>query len=105
MSHSLQNAPKDKLLVYNVKEGWEPLCKFLDIEVPSTPFPHENVKGVIINTILKENPLFVRIQREIVVIGGCLFLVLSYGGYRLFKSSPSTWLKSCCGFLQTVIKK
>lgn len=34
--------PKEKLLVYNVKEGWEPLCKFLNVPVPATAFPHSN---------------------------------------------------------------
>lgn len=32
--------PSTRLLVYNVKEGWEPLCKFLGAEVPSSPFPY-----------------------------------------------------------------
>jgi hypothetical protein len=36
--------PPDKLLVYNVAEGWEPLCKFLNVQVPSTPFPQTNKK-------------------------------------------------------------
>ncbi|KAA3676121.1 uncharacterized protein DEA37_0002233 [Paragonimus westermani] len=31
--------PKDRLLVYNMKQGWKPLCDFLQIPVPSTPFP------------------------------------------------------------------
>merc|ERR1712013_817051 len=34
--------PADKLLVFDVKEGWEPLCKFLDVPVPDTPFPNIN---------------------------------------------------------------
>jgi len=38
----------DKLLVYNVQEGWKPLCDFLGFEVPSVAFPHENIKGEII---------------------------------------------------------
>lgn len=33
----------DKLLVYDVKEGWEPLCSFLGVEMPpDKPFPHLN---------------------------------------------------------------
>ena len=39
--------PADKLLVYNVKQGWKPLCDFLECKVPTTPFPHENIKGEI----------------------------------------------------------
>ncbi len=35
--------PPEKLLVYDVKEGWEPLCAFLGVTVPvDTPFPHLN---------------------------------------------------------------
>jgi hypothetical protein len=34
-------SPK-RLLVYNVSEGWKPLCDFLHVEVPSTPFPKSN---------------------------------------------------------------
>ncbi len=26
--------PKDRLLVFSVKEGWAPLCKFLDLPIP-----------------------------------------------------------------------
>ena len=38
-----ERVPPDKLLVYEVKEGWEPLCKFLGVEVPKNkPFPHLN---------------------------------------------------------------
>ena len=34
--------PSDKLLVYQVKEGWEPLCLFLDKPIPDMPFPYKN---------------------------------------------------------------
>ena len=34
--------PTEKLLIYNVKEGWGPLCEFLDVEVPGIPFPKVN---------------------------------------------------------------
>ena len=38
-----QTVPADQLLVYEVKEGWEPLCDFLDVEAPKgKPFPHLN---------------------------------------------------------------
>ena len=32
----------DRLLVFNPAEGWEPLCDFLGLPVPDTPFPHVN---------------------------------------------------------------
>ncbi|EKG11775.1 hypothetical protein MPH_11270 [Macrophomina phaseolina MS6] len=34
--------PAGKLLVYNLKEGWGPLCAFLGEEVPERPFPKVN---------------------------------------------------------------
>lgn len=34
--------PAEQLLVYQVKEGWEPLCRFLNLEVPETEFPRTN---------------------------------------------------------------
>lgn len=33
---------KDNFLKMNVKDGWETLCSFLDIEEPSIPFPWKN---------------------------------------------------------------
>jgi len=38
-----ERVPPDKLLVYDVKEGWGPLCEFLGVGVPKNkPFPHLN---------------------------------------------------------------
>jgi Sulfotransferase domain len=34
--------PKDRLLVFNVAEGWAPLCEFLGVPIPDTPYPREN---------------------------------------------------------------
>ena len=34
--------PADKLLVYRINEGWGPLCEFLNVENPETPFPKVN---------------------------------------------------------------
>jgi Sulfotransferase domain len=34
--------PADRLLVFKVSEGWEPLCAFLGVERPETPFPNVN---------------------------------------------------------------
>ncbi len=40
-----KTVPKDKLLVFSVKEGWEPLCEFLNVEAPDVPFPHLNKRA------------------------------------------------------------
>jgi hypothetical protein len=37
-----QTVPEDRLLVWSVQEGWEPLCEFLEVAVPDAPFPKTN---------------------------------------------------------------
>lgn len=34
-----------RLLVYDVAEGWEPLCEFLGVPVPAGAFPHVNPRA------------------------------------------------------------
>lgn len=48
--HVKNTIREDQLLVFNVKEGWGPLCQFLDKPVPNadtTPFPHVKVNSSI----------------------------------------------------------
>jgi Sulfotransferase domain len=37
-----RRVPKNRLLVYDVKAGWGPLCEFLGVEEPDEPFPRTN---------------------------------------------------------------
>jgi hypothetical protein len=37
--------PAHQLLVYEVSEGWGPLCEFLRVPVPEEPFPRTNDRG------------------------------------------------------------
>ena len=34
--------PRDRLLTFDVAQGWQPLCQFLDVPVPGKPFPRLN---------------------------------------------------------------
>ena len=34
--------PPERLLVFDVTEGWEPLCAFLGVPVPDGAFPRTN---------------------------------------------------------------
>jgi len=34
--------PADQLLIFEVKQGWEPLCEFLGVAVPDGSFPRTN---------------------------------------------------------------
>ena len=37
------SVPPEKLLVFNVKMGWKPLCDFLNVPIPEQPFPNTSV--------------------------------------------------------------
>jgi len=34
--------PPERLLVFEPEQGWPPLCAFLGVPIPETPFPHTN---------------------------------------------------------------
>lgn len=38
----VETIPPERLLVFDVREGWGPLCAFLNRPVPETPFPSSN---------------------------------------------------------------
>jgi len=42
---------KEKMLVFDPKQGWEPLCNFLGVLIPDTPFPQSNTRDEFINGI------------------------------------------------------
>lgn len=66
-----QYVPAERLLVYNVQEGWEPLCRFLEVKVPvDKPFPHVNER-VMIQRAMRWGSLVI-----FVVLGGLLVLLI-----------------------------
>ena len=38
----LATVPPERLLVHNLGDGWEPLCRHLDVPVPDWPYPSRN---------------------------------------------------------------
>lgn len=51
--------PAAQLLVYEVADGWEPLCRFLGVPVPERPFPHVN-----------STDDFQRLRDQMIALGG-----------------------------------
>ena len=37
----------ERLLVYHPREGWDPLCNFLGVDIPDDPFPKVNSRDEI----------------------------------------------------------
>lgn len=75
--------PKERLLVFNVKEGWTPLCDFLGIEVTQEMkergFPHVNEGQAFVDKVLGKQAVMRRKIREIgvaVVVGLLVLIVL-----------------------------
>ena len=42
VQHVKETVPEQRLLVFEVKQGWEPLCTFLNLPIPEEPFPNVN---------------------------------------------------------------
>merc|ERR1711974_390599 len=34
-----KNVPENRILLFQAKDGWQPLCKFLGVPVPDVPYP------------------------------------------------------------------
>ncbi|XP_077974524.1 uncharacterized protein LOC120330376 [Styela clava] len=83
--------PEEKLLIYNVSEGWEPICKFLDKPVPLEEFPFENKAGSKDRIVVKMMSnsrvvrdfkrdlmnVFVFLPVVICTVLGCCYLILN----------------------------
>jgi hypothetical protein len=44
----IRTIPAERLLVYGPSEGWEPLCRFLGVPVPSEPMQHRNERQELV---------------------------------------------------------
>ncbi len=69
-----RTVPAERLLIFSVKEGWEPLCRFLEVPIPDTPFPHVNDR----ETMLKRFRMMRLVSRwGPVAVAGLIILGLS----------------------------
>ena len=80
--------------MYSVKDGWEPLCRFLDVPVPDEEFPHKNKNGSIAKEYLDTNPLFIRMRREAMVSGT---LILGFLGFIIYNIAANPINESILG--------
>jgi Sulfotransferase domain len=46
----------ERLLIYEVGEGWGPLCRFLDVPVPDAPYPSENSRAEFVARLKRSRP-------------------------------------------------
>jgi len=60
--------PPERLLVFDVREGWAPLCAFLEVPVPNRPFPRVNQRWHM--------QMGVRVLRAVPVLSAVLLIGL-----------------------------
>jgi hypothetical protein len=83
-----ETIPSDRLLEYNVKQGWAPLCSFLEIDnCPDTPFPKTNsARSVQVQSI----SAFI-VPLALVLF--CLFYLFANGFKKLTGKNVLQWTK------------
>lgn len=47
----IKTIPDDKLLLFDPKSGWEPLCRFLKLPVPLIPYPKSNTRKEFLDRV------------------------------------------------------
>ena len=93
-----KHVPADKLLVFEVQQGWDPLCSFLDLPVPDMPFPRTNDTNQIL--------LFTNICRVMAWVTFIILpLVLAVAGLFLVDTGSLQCLLMACGFIILLVKK
>ena len=73
----IRNVPAENLLLYNVKEGWEPLARFLGVACPDTEFPRLNeaatIQKVTSDIMMIDKILKSGVSLLLMVIGGWIY--------------------------------
>ena len=71
-----RRVPEEQLLVYEVKEGWGPLCEFLGVEEPDKPFPHLNDAAEMRRRELSMRAFALAVPAALVLVVGIAALAL-----------------------------
>jgi len=79
-NYVVNKCPKDRLLIYKLGDGWEPLCKFLGEPIPKEEFPWSNRMGSVIAE-LAEHEDYIRVMKRqllcfairLTMIGGAIY--------------------------------
>lgn len=80
----INNCPKDKLLVWKLEDGWEPVAKFLGKPVPKGPLPHKNRLGGVIQD-LENSPDYQAMFRKQTISIVLRLAIITATGYGWFK--------------------
>jgi len=82
-TYFVKNAPKERTLFIDFEEGWEPLCKLLQLPVPDVPFPHKNKGASILNEECKEVQFYKKMVNETYFMGSLICALGAYSAYKI----------------------
>jgi hypothetical protein len=71
-----RRVPPDRLLVYEVNEGWGPLCEFLGVEEPDKPFPRLNDAAEMRRRIRSVQALGLAVPAVLALLGVAVLVML-----------------------------
>ena len=71
-----RRVPQGQLLIYEVKEGWGPLCEFLEVEEPDKPFPRLNDAAELRRMIVVVRVLPIVVPAALALLGIAVFALL-----------------------------
>jgi hypothetical protein len=92
--------PAHQLLEYSVKEGWAPLCQFLEVgDCPATPFPRTNsARSVQVQSVSS-------MVVPLVIILFCLFYLFTRVFKRVTGRTVVQWVNLQTSLLPLFLKK
>jgi len=97
-AYVISTVPKEDLLVWNLKDGWEPVCKFLGKSIPDGPIPHDNRTGD--NEFIQKYAIEAKVFKEAqgyalkyFILDGIKIGVLCYIGWKEYKTNGK-WIST-----------
>merc|ERR1712131_217076 len=105
-AYVIATMPKENLLVWNLKEGWEPLCKFLNRPIPNEPIPHDNRTGdkEFMERYILNKPIFKQAGTTFmtkITLDFVKVALFGYVGYKTY-STNGEWLHAKIQYLKNV---
>ena len=58
---------------------------FLDVPVPKKDFPYKNKGASLTNEMLNTNPVFIRMQKELMISSATIIFCIGFAAYKLIK--------------------
>lgn len=83
-AHVRAVVPKEKLLEFEPKDGWEPLCKFLGKDVPPGPYPRVNDAQATVKLLRRVSRIVlgIMIAKTMAVVAAASAVVIGLERYR-----------------------